>query len=452
MKKSFLLFFISIFFACDNEIDINDEWRDIPVIYAIFDSGSKIDGDGSNHEEILVPEVMWDGATEFDSDGDNDDQNMLHLVRVQKSFLGDLAADSYMDVPDSIYYDSDELDVWVERVNVATGQTIDEYPLEIATASDLESLKDDGDFHSNNHYLFKLKEERLDVDKKYRISVRNTSTGVVASAETNIVAPIDLKRIISANSEYNNVFNTKPANAILAFSETGAGNNSINFENEPLTNAKMYSVVLIFNYLEQSTNDYLQDKDRLEIEDPNHPDKLFFPITGVQKKSKKITLESPYVIEDPSTFIIPQVNIGPSDFLNRLGAQFFNQNDNVYRYPLYSFLQQASPTDGAELDGGIFHRCIDIHITAVNLDFYTYFEAGTPMSGINQERPIYNNIDNGAGHMSSRSQLLLSNMRIDNSSQNQISTSGYTKDLNFACYKKVNGLDSFQVFFGDDCN
>ena len=456
MKKSFLIFFISIFFACDNEIDINEEWSDIPVIYAIFDSGSKVDGDGSDHEEIIVPQAMWDETVEFDSDGDYDDQNNMHFIRIQKSFLGDLRPESYIDVSDSIYYNSDELDVWVEIVNVA-GQVFDEYPLELATDSDLESLKDDGAFHANNHYLFKLKEEMLDVDKKYRISVRNTSTGVVASAETNIVEPISISSIRSANSTYNisasnisegNPLNTSLANAILTFSETGAGNNTIYFPNSPLVNAKMYSVILMFNYLEQSEEDYLQDKARLEIEDPNDPNKLFFPVTGVNKKSKKFTLQGEYVIEDPSSYQMPSINIGPSDFLSRLRNQFVNQNEGVYRYPLYSFLQE-SPF--VQL-GGIFHRCIDIHITAVNLDFYTFFEAGAPSSSINQERPMYNNVDNGVGHVSSRSSLFLRNMRIDNASQKEIATSGLTKQINFACYKEsINFSNSFYVAFGDDC-
>jgi len=453
MKKSFLIFFIAIFFACDNEIDINEEWSDIPVIYAIFDSGSKVDGDGSDHEGIIVPQTMWDGtdADEFDSDGDYDDQNDMHLIRIQKSFLGDLRPESYIDVSDSIYYNSDELDVWVEIVNVA-GQVLDEYPLELATNSDLESLKDDGAFHSNSHYLFKLKEETLDVDKKYRISVRNTSTGVVASAETNIVEPISISSIRSATSAYNpsegNPLNTGLANAILTFSETGAGNNTIYFPNSPLRNAKMYSVILIFNYLEQSAEDYETDKPFLEMENPNDPNKLFFPVTGVKKKSKKFTLQGEYVIEDPGGYQMPSINIGPSDFLSRLRNQFVNQNEGVYRYPLYSFLQESPYVQL----GGIFHRCIDIYITAVNLDFYTYFEAGAPSSNINQERPMYNNVDNGVGHVSSRSSLVLSNMRIDNASQKEIATSGLTKQINFACYKEsYNFSNSFYVAFGDDC-
>ena len=48
----------------------------------------------------------------------------------------------------------------------------------------------------------------------------------------------------------------------------------------------MYSVILVFNYLEQSTDDYLQDKARLEIEDPNDPDKLFFPIVKSAKSTR----------------------------------------------------------------------------------------------------------------------------------------------------------------------
>ena len=344
-------------------------------------------------------------------------------------------------------------------MNIA-GQILDEYPLELATAYDLEILKDDGDFHSNNHYLFKLPAEISDLcagscdemPVKYRISVRNNSSGMVTSAETNIVEPISISSIRSANSAYNisegNPLNTGLANAILTFSETGAGNNTIYFPNSPLRNAKMYSVILMFNYLEQSEEDYLIDKPFLEIEDPNDPNKLFFPVTGVKKKSKKITLQGEYVIEDPSSYQMPSINIGPSDFLSRLRNQFVNQNEDVYRYPLYSFLQESPYVQL----GGIFHRCIDIYITAVNLDFYTYFETGIPSSNINQERPIYNNVDNGIGHVSSRSSLFLKNMRIDNTSQKEIATSGLTKQINFACYKEsYNFSNSFYVAFGDDC-
>ena len=46
MRILLLISFLLII-SCDNEIDINDEWQDIPVVYAIFHSGSWTDGDGS---------------------------------------------------------------------------------------------------------------------------------------------------------------------------------------------------------------------------------------------------------------------------------------------------------------------------------------------------------------------------------------------------------------------
>ena len=48
MKNFIWVFCCFFFFSCDNEIDINDEWADIPVIYGIFDSGASVDADGSD--------------------------------------------------------------------------------------------------------------------------------------------------------------------------------------------------------------------------------------------------------------------------------------------------------------------------------------------------------------------------------------------------------------------
>ena len=440
MKKAFLIFFVAIFFACDNEIEINEDWRDIPVIYAILDSGSQIDGDGDSHAAIVVPETMWDGITEFDSDGDVDDQNNMHFVRVQKSFLGSDSPNDYIDISDSIYYNSNDLDVWVEHVDVVTGEVGDSYPLDVIDASDLEFLKDDGDFHANDYYLFKLPTEMSDLcvgdcdkmSKKYRISVLNNSTGVLASAETNIVEPISLGT-------------SRPADMIL--STLDAVNNRISFSHAP-KNIKSFSVILRFNYLEQSKDDYDQDRAGLEMLNPSDPNKLFFPKTGVEKKFKELTLQSPIQIEDLDDFPT-KISFYGSEILTFLTTQFVNQNEDVYRYPLYSFLQDTG-FDGE--DGGVYHRCIDIYITAVNLDFYNYLEAGQPVSGLNQERPSYSNVENGIGNLSSRSQLKLTNMKINNDSQNKISKlfdiNG--KALNFACYNKQG--QSFQVLFGDDCN
>ena len=48
MKKVNWIFILLLFVACDNSLDINDEWVDIPVIYAVLNSGTQEDADGGN--------------------------------------------------------------------------------------------------------------------------------------------------------------------------------------------------------------------------------------------------------------------------------------------------------------------------------------------------------------------------------------------------------------------
>ena len=40
MKKLFCILLVYLLISCDNSLDINDEWRDIPVIYGILDPGT----------------------------------------------------------------------------------------------------------------------------------------------------------------------------------------------------------------------------------------------------------------------------------------------------------------------------------------------------------------------------------------------------------------------------
>ena len=100
----------------------------------------------------------------------------------------------------------------------------------------------------------------------------------------------------------------------------------------------------------------------------------------------------------------------------------------------------------------MYHRCIDLSVTAVNSELYTYLNANAPNMGLNQERPEYNNITNGVGHASSRSILNMNNLRVDPITMDSISFGEITKNLNFACYS-TNTLagGGVSVDFGFDC-
>ena len=64
MKNIFWLFCLLVIVSCDNELHINDEWQDIPVIYAILNAGTEEDADGSGFGQT-VPSL------DFNYDGDN---------------------------------------------------------------------------------------------------------------------------------------------------------------------------------------------------------------------------------------------------------------------------------------------------------------------------------------------------------------------------------------------
>ena len=437
MKIKNWIFFIVVIFACDNRLDINDDWVDIPVIYAVFNSGTQEDADGGNFGSTIP-------LTNFNFDGDQDeDLNYMHFVRVQKSFLGSSPAYSYAGVGDSIYYDPDDLSVWVEVFDPDYSGSVEDVqiPLLRVDGLELESfnlLKADGVFNSSEHYLYRLPSETPnvsdlcqgncnDMSKIYKIFVLNHLTGDTAFSQTNIVAPIKMTR-------------PKPTGSVsvLRFGLDVP----LSIEIKPSKNAKMYIVSIRFNYMEQSRDDYLYD-----ISVGNE-----LPTTGIQYKYVDWTLNEEVATEQQllglTNNTIKKVIYG-SQFFDFLKTQISEQNissPDFYRYPLNTFYQGTHNGVVA----GMYHRCVDLNVTAVNSELYTYLNANAPTSGLNQERPEYNNIMNGIGHVSSRSVLNLNNLRIDQSTMDSLSFGQSTKNLNFACYNTL-GTNGLVVNFGFDC-
>ena len=124
MKHIISFFLISIlFFNCENDLDINAEWKEIPVMYSVLNSGSLYNG------------------------------NNDHFIRVQKSFLGDGPAEDMAQISDSIYYPMDTItnEVWVEKL--LNNEIIENFP---AMFEEIEK-PDDGYFVSENHHIYKFK-------------------------------------------------------------------------------------------------------------------------------------------------------------------------------------------------------------------------------------------------------------------------------------------------------
>ena len=418
MKKILSIFILFVFISCDNELEINDEWQDIPVLYAILNSGI---GD------------------DLDNNGDAD-QNYDHFVRVQKSFLGSGSAYDYANISDSIYYNPGDLDVFVQLVEDGVPGAF-KYPLDLIenTGLSMDLHKEDGLFTSNNHYLYKFPTEvnNLVINQylshDFRISVVNTLTGDTTFAETNIVRPMRLTQPRSTGG--------------TSIIQWGDGYNFI-IKIKPSTNAKMYAPLLRFNYIEQSKDDYLTDVSL------GNPLPTTFSVDDI--KSVEWTLSDVLATEDqlnasanPPAGSSINLLVSPGSFFEFIQTQISEQDlssPEFYRYPLNSVFMDSGDETG--VIQGRYYGCIDLDITAVNSELYTYLQASAPTTGLNQERPDYNNVVNGIGHVSARSVMNMPNLRITQATMDSISFGEITKNLNFACYQNSNGL---VINFGFDC-
>ena len=127
-----LLFLYFYNFLIRNEIDINSDWEEIPVLYAILDGGAKDDCNGNG---IL-------------------DQMTIFLVTINilesKIFLGEFPADQMAQESDSIYYSPNDILVWVEEM---CNNNTDTISVELIQS---DEKPDDGYFSSENHYYFKF--------------------------------------------------------------------------------------------------------------------------------------------------------------------------------------------------------------------------------------------------------------------------------------------------------
>ncbi len=139
--------------SCDNDFNINDEWRDITVVYGLLDPAA---------------DTNW--------------------IRVQRAYLGESAASASYNQPDSLYYDDSEIEVLLEAyqrgADGSLGNPLDTYTLvEDKTSRTLE----DGVFTTDGFRLYRTT-ETIEEGKTYKLVVKKTNKNhPEASSTTEIV-------------------------------------------------------------------------------------------------------------------------------------------------------------------------------------------------------------------------------------------------------------------------
>jgi hypothetical protein len=144
-----------LFASCENDLDILEEYKEIPIIYSLVNPSSTI-----------------------------------HYIRVQKAYLGAGNALLMAQESDSLYYDTAKVRVYLEKLSFNTVvQSFQFYP-------DYTQFKAEGLFTNNNHYVFRLENVRLDPSFQYQLRFQNIETGLIVTGKTRIIEPIYQKTLV----------------------------------------------------------------------------------------------------------------------------------------------------------------------------------------------------------------------------------------------------------------
>ena len=226
--------------------------------------------------------------------------------------------------------------------------------------------KNDGVFHSPYQVLYSTTDS-IRADSKYRIEVYNTRTGLTCSAETRIVGDFSIDHPRVALS-----FNFTSANIFIA-----------DFAAAP--NGWAYNMTIRFHY-------------------------------------KDVNL-----VSHDTTARYVDWNFGDQ----AVGTGQSMIEYSMIRPDLYRIIGgSVSEVDTTVIERVFGSPPIEFIFAAGSEDLYTYQQLILPSTGIVQERPVFTNIENGIGLITSRHVKSLF-YNFDGNSRSAFDTSRYTRNLHF---------------------
>lgn len=196
-----LIFLIS----CDNDFDVNDEWKDITVIYGLLDSEA---------------DTNW--------------------VRVQRAYLGTEAASVSFNNPDSLYYKDIEVTIQAyQNVNGTPGNALGN-PIKLFKDANSRQ-EEEGTFTTEGFHLYRTTQDISYDDDAYiyKIVVKKTGTDYPDASSTT--------RMVGGASDGFKFVAPSPLNASARLFNG-------RLEWYASANAKIYEIDMYVNYKEINRN------------------------------------------------------------------------------------------------------------------------------------------------------------------------------------------------------
>lgn len=329
----FTISIITLFLgSCSNDLEINAPWKDVTVVFGLL-----------NKNETT------------------------HYVRISKAFLGEGDAIEFASQFDSLYYDTTLLNVTVYQVY--NGNVVDSFPCKVVT----DIQKDPGIFSSPSQILYAFDAtltSSIRENSIYRLVVKNTRTGNIATSETELVKNITL----AAPSNIMQEIALYPQNATFIKWKTGE-------------NGKMYELFLRFKYREYSALN---------------------PGDIVSK--------------------VVELNLGRITNDNTTGNKEMTMN--IENATIYQALYAAIPKSTIENPMVRIADSLQFQINVAADDMTTYLNVNQPSNTIAQERPQYTNVENGLGLFSSRNSITRTKY-LDDFTVDTLRRNPLTEDMNW---------------------
>lgn len=303
--------------SCSTEVDLLDDYRETTIVYCLLDQ--------------TLPK---------------------QYVRIQKAFLGPDNALVMAQQFDSINY-INQLDVKIEAFNSA-GALVNTFVLQPDTFTN----KEPGTFAAPNQviYSFDSPSGTLNTSHTYKLTVTNTQTGNVVTAETNLVEAFN----VTSPSATATIINMSPSTVSPSF--------DVKWSAAP--SARLYQAGLRVSYWEYRVNG------------------------------------------DTVLNYTPEWALGTTETNNTSANS--PQGIKFDKLSFYRFLGQNIPVDNNVISRKF--RSVDFYVYGGDDVLKTYIELNGPNTSLAQDRPMYTNINNGLGVFSSRTAATRLNLGLVNNS------------------------------------
>jgi hypothetical protein len=289
--------------SCENDVDVNAEWKDVPVVFGLLDPDS-----------------------------------LTQYIRVSRVFLGEGNALEYAQVKDSLYYNPADIEVKVtETLN---GNETRTWLLKDTTTIP----KDTGIFASPDQivYYFDVSaNQKLNKNATYTLNIKNKKTGNELTGGTLLVEKVSLQTPSSFAQQVNII---PRQNSFVKWTSS--------------KNGKVYEVVLNFIYREET---------------PGNPER-------VRK-------------------VVP-INFGRFTSADTEGGEELVRE--IDPLSVYQVLVASIPASTADNPRLRYADSLEYIINVGDEDLYTYISVNQPSNTVAQERPQFNNVENGLGLFASR--------------------------------------------------